>query len=269
MSEWPELEHYRTQLSPLICGEKIIETSVNDESAINLSISDWKASLTLRTILFLEHKGKQLLFHLDDGNRIVLQLITGEWLAYTPQDEQPKGKIAIRIQLSNGYTLYVGGIKSGYMHFTTAKEVIKQAKELGPDPFAIHLTLDQFKRRLKGKKGRLKATLTDQRFLSGIGNVYSDEICFDAKLNPAVTIQELDDAKLEQLYTSMRHVLSESAATGGLCEHPMHAEDTVTGSYRSQLKVAGRTDLPCVNCGQPIKHETISGRKMFFCANCQ
>jgi formamidopyrimidine-DNA glycosylase len=269
MPEWPEMEHYRSQLSPLISGQKVTGVVVNRPATINEPVDMFTAALVGRSILFVERRGKHLLFHLDDGNRLHLHLMLGGWLAYGEQGPKKNSHFQVILTFGDGFSLYFGGLRLGYLHRISAKLVIEQMKELGPDPFDSRLTLEAFHNRISGKRGKLKTTLTDQRFLAGIGNCYSDEICFDAKVHPTLTVNKLDSTVSERIYTSMRKVLQEAKEAGGYMEHPLTPDDTVTGGYNNQCRVYDRQGEPCYECGNEIKFETLAGRKMFFCPHCQ
>lgn len=269
MPELPEMEHYRSQLSPLLCGQRITGATVNREATINEPSDVFTAALIGKVILFVERKGKHLLFHLDDGHRLHLHLMLGGWLAYGEQGPKKDSHFQVILTFGNGFSLYFGGLRLGYLHRITAKAAIEQLKELGPDPFDPRLSLEAFRKRIAGKRGKLKTTLTDQRFLSGIGNSYSDEICFDAKIHPAAAANGLDDSQVERLYNSMRKVLAVAKEAGGYMEHPLTPDDTVTGGYNEQFRVYDRKGEPCYECGTEIKFETLTGRKMFYCPHCQ
>jgi len=269
MPELPEMEHYRSQLSPLLCGQRITGVTVNREATINEPADLFTSALIGRSILFVERKGKHLLFHLDDGYRLHLHLMLGGWLAYGEQGPKEDSHFQVILSFDNGFSLYFGGLRLGYLHRLTAKAVIEELRELGPDPYDQRLTLEAFQKRIAGKKGKLKTTLTDQRFLAGIGNRYSDEICFDARLHPATAVNSLAPPELERLYHSIRKVLMEAKDAGGYMEHPLTPDDTLTGGYNSQFKVYDREGEPCHTCGTEIKFETLTGRKMFYCPQCQ
>jgi len=142
-------------------------------------------------------------------------------------------------------------------------------KKLGPDPFDPRLTPEAFVKRLSARKGRLKSALVDQKLVSGIGNCYSDEICFDAEVQPAVPIPELAPETKLRLYHSMRKVLEEAAESGGYMDHKFTEDDTFVGGYDSQCRVYDREGEPCVRCGAPIRLEMVNSRKMFSCPSCQ
>ncbi|MFC5531895.1 Fpg/Nei family DNA glycosylase [Cohnella yongneupensis] len=269
MPEWPEMEHYRSQLSTLLGGIKISTAVVNREGSINEPPDTFANALANRTILFVERRGKHLLFHLDDGNRLLLHLMLGGWIYYGEQAPMEDSHYQVIIRLADGNSLYFGGLRLGYLHRITAKLAHDQMKQLGPEPFDSRLTLEAFTKRLKSKRGKLKTTLTDQRFIAGIGNCYSDEICFEAKLHPAIAVSELDAEATERLYGAIKKVLLDAKEAGGYMEYPLTAADHLTGGYNSRCLVYDREGETCGVCGNAIKHETLSGRKMFYCPHCQ
>lgn len=271
MPEWPEMDTYRRLLSPLVCGHSIQSVEVNREKTINEPIGDFQAALIGRKILFLERKGKHLLFHLDDGHRLLLHLMLGGWIYYGPQPEPGRedGDYQVVLELDDGNKLFFGGLRLGFLHRLTAKNALEQLKPLGPDPFDPRLTPEAFARRLRARRGKLKPTLVDQKLVSGIGNCYSDEICFDAGVLPTASIPELTEETKRRLYDSMRKVLEEAAAGGGYMDHKLTADDTFVGGYDERLRVYDREGEPCPRCGAPIRLEHLASRKMFFCPSCQ
>lgn len=269
MPEWPEMETYRKLLSERLCGRKIERVAVNREKTINEPEDAFRGHLAGRRILFVERKGKQLVFHLDDGNRLLLHLMLGGWMAYGAEGPKPDREFQVILGFDNGENLYFGGLRLGYLHRLSAKAVGEEIKELGPDPFDPRLTAEAFRRRLKSRRGKLKSALTDQKFLSGIGNCYSDEICFDARIHPETPIPSLKEEEADRLYVSMRKVLEEAASWGGYMDRPLTPDDRLTGGFDERCRVYDREGEPCVDCGTPIEKGEISGRKMFFCPHCQ
>ncbi|MFC5700036.1 DNA-formamidopyrimidine glycosylase [Cohnella faecalis] len=269
MPEWPEMETYRTLLSPLVCGRTIQNVEISREKTINMPENEFRDSILGKKILFVERRGKQLLFHLDDGYRLMLHLMLGGYVNYGEQGAKTDDHYQVIIGLDDGNRLFFGGLRLGYLHRVSAKAVIEQLRDLGPDPFDPRLTLEAFRKKLGTRRGKLKPVLTDQKFLSGIGNCYSDEIAFDARIHPETTIASLDENASARLYQSMRSVLEEAASAGGYMEIPLTADDELTGGYNDQCKVYDRGGEPCVRCGTPIVLETLSSRKMFYCPECQ
>lgn len=140
---------------------------------------------------------------------------------------------------------------------------------LGPEPLEPDFTEDLFFRMLAGKRGMLKTTLVDQKFISGMGNCYSDEICFDAQVLPLRKTNELREQDVSRLYRSIRHILTDAIKFGGYMESPFYQGDTLTGGYDLRCKVYDRGGEPCLRCGSPIVKSEIVSRKVFYCTDCQ
>jgi formamidopyrimidine-DNA glycosylase len=269
MPEWPEMENYRRQLSPLVCGKTIAEAAVNRPRTINEPPEAFRSALAGRRILFLERRGKHLLFHLDDGNRLLLHLMLGGWLAYGREGPAEDGRFQVILTLDDGNRLFFGGLRLGFLHRLSAKAVQERLKELGPEPFDPRLTPDAFAAMLRRKRGRLKPAMVDQHWIAGIGNCYADEICFEAEASPLTNIAALSEAAARRLFDAMRKVLAEAADAGGYMDRPLTPGDARTGGYDARCRVYDRAGEPCVRCGGTIRQDTVSARKTFYCPACQ
>jgi len=269
MPEWPEMETYRQQLSPLVCGLTIRHVDVNREKTINEPAEAFQAALTGRKIMFVERRGKHLLFHLDDGNRLLLHLMLGGYLYYGPHAEKDESRFQVIFTFEDGNKLFFGGLRLGYLHRITAKTALERFREIGPEPFDPRLTEEAFVAMLDKKRGKLKPALVDQKRIAGIGNFYSDEICFEAGVVPFADIPSLSDGTKRNVYRAMRKVLTEAAEAGGYMDQKLTAADTLTGGFAERCRVYGREGEPCSRCGGTIRMETVSSRKMFYCPSCQ
>lgn len=271
MLEWPEIEHYRTQLSPLICGQRIDDVSVASERVINEPIETFRDHLIGRTILFLERRGKSLLLHLDDGNRLLLQLLAGSWLVYG-SDSDDSSTAQVKLHLSRGdkrEVLLCCGKRHSHVHRLSAKIVHELFKTLGPEPFDPRLTPVLFRHSLLHKKSRLKTALADQRLVAGIGNRYADEICYEAKLHPDRMANSLQADESDRLLQAIRHILQAAKDAGGCNPHRLIADDLIAGGYIDELQVYEREGKPCNVCGNPIMLLVHANRKNYLCPHCQ
>jgi formamidopyrimidine-DNA glycosylase len=269
MPEWPEMEHYRKLLNTRVCGRKIASVTVNRDKTVNEPPGQFEQALLRREILFVERRAKYLIFHLDDGNRLLLHLMLDGWMVYGDASARPDRTIQVQLGFADGRFLYFGGLRLGYLHRLTAKQVHEQLQSLGPDPFDPRLTPEQFHARLTKGRIRLKSALIAQDRIAGIGNCYSDEICFDAMLHPLTPVNTLERSETARLHASMTRVLNEALAHGGYMERPLDADDALTGGYQEMLRVYDREGEPCVRCGTPIEKGEVSSRKTYFCRRCQ
>ncbi|MBB6669172.1 bifunctional DNA-formamidopyrimidine glycosylase/DNA-(apurinic or apyrimidinic site) lyase [Cohnella nanjingensis] len=269
MPEWPEMETYRRLLSPLVSGQIIANAVVHRDKTINEPPETFASALSGRRILYVERRGKHLLFHLDDGYRLLLHLMLGGYLHYGANAPKEDEHYQVILTFGDGNRLFFGGLRLGFLHRLSAKIAQEQLRALGPDPFDARLTQAAFKTRLAKRRGKLKPVLVDQKFVSGIGNCYGDEICFEAGVKPDAAIPQLAEETKDRLYLAMREVLTEAAANGGYMDRPLTQDDTLTGGHDARCKVYDREGEACPRCGGTIRLETLAGRKMFYCPDCQ
>ncbi len=129
-------------------------------------------------------------------------------------------------------------------------------KELGPDPLDPAFDLEAFRGALQGSRASVKSALMDQERIAGIGNVYSDEILFQAGIRPDVKAGDLSDADIEALYAeTVRNVLP--AAVEARAD-PARLPSSFVIPHR-------HGDGTCPLCGKPLERTRISGRTAFFC----
>ncbi|TXK85396.1 Fpg/Nei family DNA glycosylase [Paenibacillus sp. N3.4] len=268
MPELPEIETYRQQLAPLIQGVPITGALVTRPKSLNVEPELFIHQLTGNRIVRIDRKAKHLLFHLASGDVLLLHLMLGGWLFYGTEEEKPDRTTQVVIHFGNTH-LYFIGLRLGYLHVHTMSGIHSKLKNLGPEPLEQAFTFSQFQQVLHRKQGNLKVTLVDQTFLSGIGNCYSDEICFVAGILPTRKIPSLHEEEQSRLYVSIRTVLLEAIQFGGYMEFPLFVGDRLTGGFDAKCRVYDREDEPCVRCGHPLIKVELSSRKCFYCTNCQ
>lgn len=269
MPELPEMENYRRLISESILDIPITEVVVNREKSINVAPEDFRQSLLGSKVIYVERRGKYLVFHLNDGRRLLLHLMLGGLLYMTRgEEERPTRSTQVEISFGNK-VLYFIGLRLGYLHLLSAKETEKILRELGPEILDRRVTRERFIALLRTRRGSLKSLLVNQHAVAGIGNCYADEIAYDARIHPTVKVQQLTEEQLGQLYDSAVKVLQEATEGGGYIEMPFTADDELTGGYDEQCKVYDREGEACVRCGTKIVRLEQSGRKVFFCPKCQ
>ncbi|HEU4362067.1 MAG TPA: zinc finger domain-containing protein [Mycobacterium sp.] len=133
---------------------------------------------------------------------------------------------------------------------------------LGPDALAV--TATELAGLLAGNTGRLKTVITDQKVLAGIGNAYSDEILYAAKLSPFATAAKLSSDQVAALHDAMVSVLTD-AVTRSVGQQAA----TLKGEKRSGLRVHARTGLPCPVCGDAVREVSFADKAFQYCPTCQ
>jgi formamidopyrimidine-DNA glycosylase len=142
-----------------------------------------------------------------------------------------------------------------------------ELKNLGPEPFG--LDLQSFRKLLEGRHGRLKSRLINQTFLAGIGNIYADEILFEAQLHPAADISCLRPEQIRRLWESIQFILDKAIAARGTSIRDFRDGDGLEGSFQAHLRVYGREGQPCWRCGRKIVRLRLAGRSSHVCPRCQ
>lgn len=268
MPELPEMENYKILLNELIISRPITSITINRDKSINMPAQSFINQLNNASIIQVERRAKHLLFHLSNQKVLLLHLMLGGWMFYGSEEEKPKR--TIQVQLSFGAEhLYFIGLRLGYLHLLTKEECNKMLSDLGPEPLKPQFTEEIFLNILKERKGTIKLKLVDQHFISGIGNCYSDEICYEAQILPMRKLEELKETEHRKLYRSMLQTLKSATTIGGYMEHPLYVGDKKTGSYDERCKVYDREGEICPRCKNKIVLIKISSKKCFYCPGCQ
>ncbi|OWR32774.1 endonuclease VIII [Saccharibacillus sp. O23] len=267
MPELPEIEHYRRQLGQWILDRPIDRIGLNNARSIDVTPEEFAAALEGRSLLFLERRGTFLIFHLDNGHRLLIALSKDGALYCGEGEEQPPFDAQAEIGFGDR-TLYIAG-RGSVLRLLTVRGLDDVFKSLGPDPFTRLVTPEYFVTQLKKRRGALRSTLTGQKLVGGIGPRYADEIAFAAGLLPSVKVQDLNGESAARLYEALESVLAAAIDAGGCIQVPLHADDTVTGGYLPQCRVYEREGQPCTDGGALVEKMDVSGKKAYYCPQCQ
>ena len=147
-------------------------------------------------------------------------------------------------------------------------ENLPDLKNLGPDALNS-LTVDEFKSLISSEKRKVKQVLLDQEIISGLGNIYSDEALWQAKIHPFTPSNQLTNRQLTNLYSSIKKVLQKSLALRGSSMRDYRDTVGKEGGYFKTRLVYGRENLPCFRCKTKIQRTKIGVRSAHFCPKCQ
>lgn len=268
MPELPEMENYKLLLTKRVLGKPISGVEVEREKSINVTVEAFQKQLTGASILSIERRAKHVLFHLSTSKVLVLHLMLGGMMFYGTSGQKPERTVQITLSWNDQH-LYFIGLRLGYLHLHAVDEVESLLSKLGPEPLDSAFSEEKFIQLMHVKKGTLKSTLVDQSVLSGIGNCYSDEICFKAGLLPERHCNQLHNDELKRLFVAIHDVLREAIQFGGYMEMPLFVGDSLTGGFDPRCRVYDREGEPCVNCGNPLVRKDVSSKKSFCCLRCQ
>lgn len=271
MQELPELDIYRAILAERFAGAQITGMKIHSDNLLQDGHLSLEQDVTQQTIWFVERRVQHLVFHLDNGKRLLIHLSDGAsaYCSINSSEESgelPKASVAFTF---GERQLSFYGLRAGDMALMSVKSLEAFMKEFGPDPLDKRLTFSRFMERFAKKRSALKTALMDERIISGIGAVYSDEIIFEARLRPEAKVSSLSTEEWERLYAAMGTVLWDSISHGGAGSKPLFEGDILTGGYAERLRVFNRDGEACERCGGTIRKFTVGSRKAYACDGCQ
>jgi len=288
MPELPEVETIRRDLDKEVVGKRIKGVDVNGLRSIRRykTKKPFITALDGRKITAVQRKGKYLLVRLDkpagagDGNGhgdvLVVHLgMSGQLLrAKGPKDPMQKHTHVVLTFTQGGQLRYVDPRTFGELFVTTMDELEHQVPELahlGFDPLEDVMSWTTFGELLQSKQTKLKSLLMDQKFVAGIGNIYSDEILFNAGLRYDRSSDSLTSQEVRRLYRAMIETLQEAVKHRGSSLADEQYKDLFgeIGDFQSQHKVYDREGEACRRCRSPIVRVKLGGRSTFLCEQCQ
>lgn len=263
MPELPDVENYCQYLKRHGLHKKIEGVTVAAPKILEGTTPQRLArALEGRTLVRARRHGKHLFAEIDDGRWLAFHFgMTGR-LEHFKDGERDPDYDRLRLDFTDGEHLtYVNARMLGRVQLIDDVDAFIRSKKLGPD--AVSVDEKTFRERLREKRGAIKPALMDQTLFAGIGNIYSDEILFQAKIHPRTAISDLDDESLRQLYRTMRRVLETAVAKGA------GAEDVERRVPKGWLLPRRRRGGECPRCGGKIGTLKMQTRTAYFCPSCQ
>ncbi len=268
--ELPELTILGRQMAKEIVGKRISEVEVANPKCLNMPFERFQKSVAGKAIKSVESKGKWLFTKLDSDDIILFNPGMGADIIHFRPNEKLPEKYQVKFSLGDksGFTIRVWWFC--YLHLIHANELgqHKLAGKLGISPLDPKFSLEYFRQLLDKKRGNIKTFLLDQKNIAGIGNVYIQDILFNSKVHPKRTISSLTNTEIAAVHRSIRSVLDESIALGGLAYEKNFYGNK--GGYGSeQFKIAYKPGKPCPTCQTTIEKIKTGSTSSFICPNCQ
>ncbi len=271
MPELPEVETIARDLWPELQGRVILSAQVDWPNTIAASSTEvFQRRIAGQRVEAVGRRGKYITLQLSGGDWLLIHLKMTGHLQIVAGDATPDKHIRAVFCLDDGRQLWFRNPrKFGRLHLTDDLETV--AGHLGPEPLADDFTLDAFTARLRGRRGRLKPLLANQRFIAGLGNIYADEALFAAGLHPTRTADTLTDGEIAALYHAIRRVLQQGVDNRGTTLDDGGYRDAKgePGNNQAYVRVYGRAGKPCFECGTPVERIVLGGRSAHFCPRCQ
>jgi len=265
MPELPDLEAYLGALGERIAGRRVAGLRIL--SPFFLRTVDPPA-VDGRTVRGLGRLGKRLVIELDGRIFLVVHLMIAGRLRWLAPGRRPPGRITLALlELEDGALAITeaGSKRRAWLRVVEGREALAALDPGGVEPLAADD--GALRRSLAAENRTLKRALTDPRRVAGIGNSYSDEILWEARLSPFARTGQLDEAEWARLLAAIRSTLAgwrdrlEAERAGGF--------PAKVTAFREGMAVHGRYKSPCPRCGKPVQRIVYAGNEANYCAGCQ
>ena len=261
MPELPDVEVFRRHLDTVALDRSISAVNVLDVDILrNTSANQLESRLKGHEFVSTARHGKHLFIGLEDGGWLALHFGMTGYLQYLRHDDSNPRHTRVLFGFADGHGLaFVLQRRLGSLTLTPDMKRFVRAHELGPDALDESLGLEDFEQALRGKGSTIKSALMDQSCVAGIGNIYSDEVLFQAKVHPRAMASQLDDETVQALFASMKDVLAVAIdCQAQPARFPTH--------YLLPHRYKEGT---CPVCHSALRRVKISGRTSYYCPGCQ
>lgn len=273
MPELPEVETVKRILQSQIINKEILGVEVFYPNILkNISQDYFKEALIKQTVLDIKRRGKFLLFILSNG--ILVSHLRMEGKYYLKESNLPKTKHEhIIFHLDKGVDLRYDDVrKFGTMHLFMNKSLDEvqselPLKQLGVEPLSKEFDTNYLYKRTMKTYRAIKTVLLDQTIVSGIGNIYVNELCFLAKVHPSTPSHTLSKQKVKLLVDASKEVLEKAISLGGTSIHSFKSALEVSGRFQNELRV--HLQKTCPTCDNKIEKVFVGGRGTYYCPSCQ
>ena len=288
MPELPEVEVVKRSLIRKVKNLIIQKVNIKD-SKLRYHIDKNKfRKITGLRIKKIERKSKFLLFFLNKNFIMMVHLgMTGKFFFVDRKNTKLKTSFYYNIDYKkeqkydrvefilnkNQKLIYNDVRKFGFIKLLSNKEYKDNFHliHLGPEPLKNTFNYTYFKNYIKGRSRVIKDILMDQKFVSGLGNIYANEILFLSKVKPSRKVKNLKEFELKKIINFTKEVLKNAIELGGSSIKDFSSSNGKKGSFQQHFNVYGKKGATCTNttCRSIIVKSSISNRSTFFCDNCQ
>lgn len=271
MPELPEVETIKEDLRELVAGAEIESAEVLDPTLVEQpSEGELERRLSGVRVSGARRRAKHLIVELDSGDSLVLQLKIGGQLLLVPPVAEPTASLMLVLRLDGGRRLFLRD-QTGFTRarLLDAEQLEERLSTLGPEPFGDEFGVEYLPGELASRRVQIKAALLDQKVISGIGNIYVDEILFDARLHPRRKTNTLTGAEWKALHAAIKKNLAAGIEHRGTTVRLYRDVLDRPGSHQDYLRVFEKHGGPCPRCGGEVVREKVGGRASHFCPACQ
>ncbi len=288
MPELPEVEVVKRSLKKKILNLIIKKVKIKDENLRYKVDKEKILKLSGKRIEKIIRRSKFLIFEFQKNNFMLTHLgMTGKFFFIDQKNKKFKTSFYYNLNhikdqkydrvifyLQNNYKLIYNDVrKFGFIKLYNQKKYIdsKHLKNLGPEPLKKGFNFEYFKNYISNRKRTIKDILMDQKFVSGLGNIYVNEILFLSGIKPIRKVSRLKDREIKRIINNTKKILLNSIRLGGSSIKNFSSDDGKQGLFQQHFKVYARKGEKCSNtdCNKIIIKSIIGNRASFFCKSCQ
>ena len=286
MPELPEVEIVKQSLAKKIQQKKIKKVIIKNRNLRFRIPLKFEKLLQNKIIKKVTRFSKYLILNFSDGTFCLIHLGMSGTIHLIKKDSLnkftnvsfynspnlPKNHNHIEIQFQDLKIVYNDPRRFGFFTFIkNKKDLVKRFNHLGPEPFFKNFNLEYLIGYFTNKKKDIKSFLLDQKFVSGIGNIYASEILFLCKINPTTYASKLTKQDCKKIITYSKSILNRAIKKGGSSIRDFKNITGKSGNFQKEFRVYQRENLSCLRtkCNGKIQKIFISNRSTFFCNTCQ
>jgi formamidopyrimidine-DNA glycosylase len=272
MPELPEVTVISEDVAALAMGRKVLRAAVFRPDVTNIDPEEFERRLVGKTLRATGRRGKIIVLDFGDVVGLVHLVISGRVLRL-PAWQKPDRMNTAVLEFEDEVEPVVLAFTRLWLGYFDLYEPGDENRHplisrLGPDPFSEGFTVEYLTSALD-RKANIKGLLLDQSVVSGLGNIYVDEVLFAARVNPTRRANTLTGEEIEKIHTATRDILGRAIEARGTTFDSYHDAFGETGKFQHQLQVFTRAGGPCPRCGTEIIKSRVAGRGTYTCPKCQ
>ena len=271
MPEIAEVETVRNTLKKQILKKKIKDVKILYSKIIETDLEDFKKHLIGNEFIDIKRRGKWLIFELHDYYLLSHLRMEGKYFLKKEEEPIQKHEHIIFTFKDNSELRYHDTRKFGRMALIKKDELktYPALKKQGEEPFSPNLTKEYLKEKFENKNIPIKTLLLDQTIISGLGNIYANEVLFASRINPLKLGKDLTLKECDNIVVATNKIIKEAIKMGGTTIKSYTSSLGVTGRFQQKLAVHKKEGEACPVCHKPILKIKIGGRSTYYCSTCQ
>ena len=272
MPEKPEVLTVVRSLKTKILNKKIIDCEVYwDNIIVKPSINEFKNKIKNQSIIDITTRGKWIVIHLDDYILLTHLRMEGKFFFREKNDNLNKHEHVVFTFDDNTEMRFHDVRKFGKMHLLNKDNYLNEEplNKMGYEFDDKALNENYLYSKLQKKAIPIKTSLLDQSIITGIGNIYDDEILFLSRISPLRKSNQITKLECKEIIKNTNIVLNKAIKLGGTTIKSFTSSEGVHGLFQNELLVHGKKNGLCPNCGYKIINIKVNGRGTYYCENCQ